>query len=148
MAIDLEDGERFAAAPDLGFEVVVAPGPPYARTLPYAQPDGVEDPPGVFRLGVRLRDKVIGQISINPTGGIAGIYAMGVAPRVRGRGIATALTKARAGSATGAHRWPPTCRPQATARRSSTIYAPCRLSLARLGSDRGGTSGDRADGRP
>jgi GNAT superfamily N-acetyltransferase len=92
MAIELEDRERFAAAPDLAFEISVAPGPPYARTLPYAPPDGVKDPPGVLRLGVRLREKVIGQISINPTGAIAGIYAMGVAPRVRGRGIATALT--------------------------------------------------------
>jgi GNAT superfamily N-acetyltransferase len=92
MAIELGDEERFAGAPDLAFEVSLAPGPPYARTLPYASPDGVDDPPGVLRLGVRLRDKVIGQISINPTGEIAGIYAMGVAPRVRRRGIATALT--------------------------------------------------------
>jgi GNAT superfamily N-acetyltransferase len=94
MAIDLEDEERFAVAPDLGFEVIVAPGPPYAHTLPYAPWDGVDDPSGVLRLGVRLREKVIGQISINPTGAIAGIYAMGVAPRVRGRGIGTALTRA------------------------------------------------------
>jgi ribosomal protein S18 acetylase RimI-like enzyme len=92
MAIDLEGEDRFGAAPDPGFEVVDAPGLPYAHTLPYALPDGVEDPPGVFRLGVRLREKVIGQISINPTGAIAGIYSMGVAPRVRGRGIGTALT--------------------------------------------------------
>jgi ribosomal protein S18 acetylase RimI-like enzyme len=94
MAIDLDDQERFAAAPDRRFEVVVAPGPPYAKTLPYAPPDGVEDPPGVVRLGVRLREKLIGQISINPLGGVAGIYSMGVAPRVRGRGIATELTQA------------------------------------------------------
>jgi ribosomal protein S18 acetylase RimI-like enzyme len=94
MAIDLENAERFDVAPDLGFEVLVAPGPPYAHTLPYASPDGAADPPGVFRLGVRLREKVVGQISINPIGAIAGIYAMGVAPRVRGRGIATALTRA------------------------------------------------------
>jgi ribosomal protein S18 acetylase RimI-like enzyme len=94
MAIDLEDAGRFAAATDPGFEVVVAPTPPYARTLPYAPPDQVDDPPGVLRLGVRLREKVIGQISINPVAGIAGIYSMGVAPRVRGRGIATELTRA------------------------------------------------------
>jgi GNAT superfamily N-acetyltransferase len=114
MAIDLEDEERLATAPDPGlrlatapdpglrlatapdpgFEIVAAPGPPYARTLPYAPADGVEEPRGVLRLGVRLREKVIGQISINPTGPVAGIYAMGVAPRVRGRGIATALTSA------------------------------------------------------
>jgi ribosomal protein S18 acetylase RimI-like enzyme len=94
MAIDLKDEERFDPAPDLRFEVVVAPGPPYAHTLPYTPALSTEDPPGVLRLGVRLRDKVIGQISINPTGAVAGIYAMGVAPRVRGRGIATALTTA------------------------------------------------------
>jgi ribosomal protein S18 acetylase RimI-like enzyme len=94
MAIDLEDQERFAAAPDRPFEVVVAPGPPYARTLPYAPPDRVAHPPGVFRLGVRLRRKLIGQISINPAGVVAGIYSMGVAPRVRGCGIGTALTTA------------------------------------------------------
>jgi GNAT superfamily N-acetyltransferase len=94
MAIDLEDGKRFVTAPDQSFEIVAAPGPPYARTLPYAPADGVQEPRGVLRLGVRLREKVIGQISINPTGAVAGIYAMGVAPRVRGRGIATALTTA------------------------------------------------------
>jgi ribosomal protein S18 acetylase RimI-like enzyme len=94
MAIDLDDQQRFTAAPDPAFEVVVAPGPPFARTLPYAPRDGVEDPSGVLRLGVRLRHKLIGQISINPTGPIAGIYSMGVAPQVRGRGIATALTRA------------------------------------------------------
>jgi ribosomal protein S18 acetylase RimI-like enzyme len=94
MAIELEDEERFSAAPDLAFEVVVAPGPPYAHTLPYAPPDGVEDPPRVLRLGVRLREKVIGQISVNPHAGVAGIYSMGVARRVRGRGIATELTRA------------------------------------------------------
>jgi ribosomal protein S18 acetylase RimI-like enzyme len=92
MAIDLADQERVAAAPDRGYEVAFAPGPPYAQTLPYAPPNGVDDPPGVLRLGVRLRQKLIGQISLNPTGAIAGIYSMGVAPRVRRRGIATALT--------------------------------------------------------
>jgi ribosomal protein S18 acetylase RimI-like enzyme len=94
MAIDLDHPARFDRSPAAMFEVVVAPGPPYANTLPYAPPDGVGDPPGTFRLGVRLREKVIGQISVNPTGAIAGIYSMGVAPRVRGRGIATALTRA------------------------------------------------------
>jgi ribosomal protein S18 acetylase RimI-like enzyme len=94
MALELDDPARFDPSPDLTFEVAVAPGPPYARTLPYASDDGVDDPPGVLRLGVRLREKVIGQISINPTGAIAGIYSMGVAPRVRGRGIGTALTRA------------------------------------------------------
>jgi ribosomal protein S18 acetylase RimI-like enzyme len=94
MAIDLGDAEQFAAGLDPRFDVVVAPGPPYAHTLPYAPPDGAADPPGTFRLGVRLRQKVIGQISVNPHAGVAGIYSMGVAPRVRGRGIATELTRA------------------------------------------------------
>ena len=149
MAIDLEDEERFAAAPDLGFEVAVAPGPPYARTLPYASPDGVEDPPGVFRLGVRLREKVIGQISINPTGAIAGIYSMGVAPRVRGRGIATELTPGRVPARDRARL--PARRPQRD-RRGRARLSPGRLSLARLGSDvvvfpatGADGAGDRAD---
>lgn len=94
MAIDLDDAERFAPPSDPQFEVVVAPGPPHAHTLPYAPPVGVGDPPGTFRLGVRLREKVIGQISLNPHAGIAGIYSMGVVPRARGRGIATELTQA------------------------------------------------------
>jgi ribosomal protein S18 acetylase RimI-like enzyme len=94
MAIDLGDPAHFDPGPELAFEVAVALGPPYARTLPYAPPEGVDDPPGVVRLGVRLREKLIGQISINPLAGIAGIYSMGVAPRARGRGIATELTRA------------------------------------------------------
>jgi ribosomal protein S18 acetylase RimI-like enzyme len=94
MAIELDDPARFDPSSPPAFEVVVAPGPPSAHTLPYALPDGVQDPPGVFRLGVRLREKLIGQISINPLDGVAGIYSMGVAPRVRGRGIATELTRA------------------------------------------------------
>ena len=92
MAIDLDDADAFAPAPELPFAVVPA-APPYARTLPYA-PSGSVDPPGTFRLGVRLREKLIGQIAVNPRDGVAGIYSMGVAPRVRGRGIATALTRA------------------------------------------------------
>ena len=93
MAIDLDDAERFVPSPDLRFSVGAASAP-YARTLPYAPADGIADAPGVFRLGVRLREKLIGQISINPRGGVAGIYSMGVAPRVRGRGIGTELTRA------------------------------------------------------
>ena len=94
MAIDLGDEGRLVATPAPGFEVVVAPSPPYARTLPYAARDGVSDPPGTVRLGVRMRHKVVGQISVNPHAGVAGIYSMGVAPRARGRGIATELTRA------------------------------------------------------
>jgi GNAT superfamily N-acetyltransferase len=92
MAIDLDDLTR--SEPARAFEVELAPAPPFANTLPYAPTDGLDDPPGVFRLGVRLREKVIGQIAINPTGAVAGIYSMGVAPRVRGRGIGLTLTLA------------------------------------------------------
>jgi GNAT superfamily N-acetyltransferase len=92
MAIDLDEADRFAPSPELRFSVRAASAP-YARTLPYAPADGIPDPPGIFRLGVRLREKLIGQIAINPLGGVAGIYSMGVVPRVRGRGIGTELTR-------------------------------------------------------
>ncbi|HEX5195379.1 MAG TPA: GNAT family N-acetyltransferase [Solirubrobacteraceae bacterium] len=92
MAIELDDPAAFAPSPELPFTVAPA-APPYARTLPYAPSPQVPDPPGTLRLGVRLREKVIGQIVVNPRDGVAGIYSMGVAPRVRGRGIATALTR-------------------------------------------------------
>jgi ribosomal protein S18 acetylase RimI-like enzyme len=92
MAIELTDAAAFAPAAGASFTVAPA-SPPYATTLPYAPAESVADPPGTFRLGVRLREKVIGQIAVNPRDGIAGIYSMGVAPRVRGRGIATALTR-------------------------------------------------------
>lgn len=89
MAIDLE---RFAPAAGRAFEVINA-APPYASTLPYAPPGGPA-PAGVQRLGVRLREKLIGQVSVNPVDAVAGIYSMGVAPRARGRGIGTALANA------------------------------------------------------
>jgi ribosomal protein S18 acetylase RimI-like enzyme len=82
--------ERFAGAPER-FAVERASAP-YARTLPYA-PEGPE-PPEAFRLGVRLRDKVVGSVVVNPHDGVAGLYSMGVAPRVRRRGIGSALTRA------------------------------------------------------
>jgi ribosomal protein S18 acetylase RimI-like enzyme len=95
MAIDLDDASAFApgTAPSSSSFTVEPAAPPYARTLPYAPSGAAPDPPGTFRLGVRLREKLVGQIAVNPRDGVAGIYAMGVAPRVRGRGIATALTR-------------------------------------------------------
>jgi GNAT superfamily N-acetyltransferase len=88
----------FAAAPapppaprPTRFAVIPAT-PPYATTLPYA-PHGPE-PAGAIRLGVRLREKIIGQVVVNPHRGVAGIYAMGVAPRVRRRRIGAALIRA------------------------------------------------------
>lgn len=92
MAIELDDPAAFAPSPELSFAVDDA-APPYARTLPYAPSPQIADPPSTLRLGVRLREKVIGQIAVNPRDGVAGIYSMGVAPRARGRGIATALTR-------------------------------------------------------
>ncbi len=89
MAIDL--GEGFPEPAPTSFAVEPA-GPPYATTLPYA-PTGPE-PRGSFRLGVRLRHKVVGQVVVNPWQGVAGIYSMGVAARVRRRGIGVALTRA------------------------------------------------------
>jgi GNAT superfamily N-acetyltransferase len=73
------------------FEVVPA-APPFATTLPYREEGAL--PAGAIHLGVRLREKIIGQVIVLPLGGIAGIYSMGVAPRVRGRGIGLALTRA------------------------------------------------------
>ncbi|MFZ0091241.1 MAG: GNAT family N-acetyltransferase [Solirubrobacteraceae bacterium] len=89
MAIDLDDAGRRLAAGSFPVEMAA---PPYARTLPYA-PHGPE-PAGGFRLGVRLRGRVVGSVVVNPWDGVAGIYSMGVAPRARRRGIGAALTAA------------------------------------------------------
>jgi GNAT superfamily N-acetyltransferase len=66
--------------------------PPFAKTLPYADEEPL--PPGAIHLGVRLREKVVGQVIVVPLDGVAGIYSMGVAPKVQGRGIGLALTRA------------------------------------------------------
>jgi ribosomal protein S18 acetylase RimI-like enzyme len=91
MAIDLDHGGDGFGGASGRFSVIPAE-PPYAKTLPYA-PSGSE-PEGSFRLGVRLREKIIGQVVVNPWDGVAGLYSMGVAARVRRRGIGTALTEA------------------------------------------------------
>jgi GNAT superfamily N-acetyltransferase len=89
MGIDLDEGRREPASARFAVEPA---RPPYARTLPYA-PTGPE-PRESVRLGVRLREKVVGQVVVNPCGAVAGIYAMGVVPRARRRGIGLALTHA------------------------------------------------------
>lgn len=93
MAIELDDPTALAPAAEQPRFAIEPAAPPYALTLPYAPSATACDPPGAVRLGVRLRDKLVGQIALNPRDGVAGIYAMGVAPRVRRRGIATALTR-------------------------------------------------------
>jgi GNAT superfamily N-acetyltransferase len=87
MGVDLES----EPAPTGDFEVEPA-GPPFAKTLPYH--DDLPLPPEAIHLGVRLREKVIGQVVVLPLEGVAGIYSMGVAPKVEGRGIGLALTMA------------------------------------------------------
>jgi GNAT superfamily N-acetyltransferase len=78
-------------AADSGFRVEPAV-PPFAKTLPYV--DDLPMPHEAIHLGVRLREKVVGQVVVVPLDGVAGIYSMGVAPKVQGRGIGLALTKA------------------------------------------------------
>lgn len=87
MGVDL-DGEPEA----MGDFKVEPAGPPFAKTLPYR--DDLPLPPTAIHLGVRLREKVVGQVIVLPLDGVAGIYSMGVAPKVRGRGIGLTLTKA------------------------------------------------------
>jgi GNAT superfamily N-acetyltransferase len=87
MGVDLE------AEPEIGDDFEVEPAtPPFAKTLPYREEGAL--PPEAIHLGVRLREKVIGQVVVLPLDGVAGIYSMGVAPKVQGRGIGLALTKA------------------------------------------------------
>jgi GNAT superfamily N-acetyltransferase len=87
MGVDLEAEPE----PTADFEVERA-APPFAKTLPYR--DDVPLPPEAIHLGVRLREKVVGQVIVLPLDGVAGIYSMGVVPKVEGRGIGLALTKA------------------------------------------------------
>ena len=79
------------AAPE-SFEIVPA-GPPFAKTLPYREKGPLPD--GGVHLGVRLREKLVGQVIVLPGDDrVAGIYSMGVVPKVQGRGIGIALTQA------------------------------------------------------
>jgi GNAT superfamily N-acetyltransferase len=74
------------------FEVIPA-APPFAKTLPYREEGPLPD--GALHLGVRLREKLVGQVIVLPgDDGVAGIYSMGVVPKVQGRGIGLALTRA------------------------------------------------------
>jgi ribosomal protein S18 acetylase RimI-like enzyme len=87
MGVDLE------AEPGVGVDFSIEPAaPPFAKTLPYREEGAL--PPEAIHLGVRLREKVVGQVVVLPLDGVAGIYSMGVAPKVQGRGIGLALTKA------------------------------------------------------
>jgi ribosomal protein S18 acetylase RimI-like enzyme len=93
MGVELDEEPEALAdiAAQSGFEVELAT-PPFATTLPYRE-DGPL-PEGAIHLGVRLREKVVGQVVVFPLDGIAGIYSMGVAPKAQGRGIGLALTRA------------------------------------------------------
>jgi ribosomal protein S18 acetylase RimI-like enzyme len=93
MGVDLDDEPSSLAdlAAASGFRVAPA-GPPFAKTLPYREEGSLPD--GAVHLGVRLKEKVIGQVIVYPLDGVAGIYSMGVAPKVEGRGIGLALTRA------------------------------------------------------
>lgn len=89
MGVDLEAEPE----PDVGTDFTVEPAaPPFARTLPYREEGAL--PPEAIHLGVRLREKVIGQVVVLPLDEVAGIYSMGVAPKVQRRGIGLALTRA------------------------------------------------------
>ena len=86
-------GVDLATEPQVAGDLEIGPAaPPFAETLPYR--DDAPLPPEAIHLGVRLRDKVVGQVIVLPLDGVAGIYSMGVAPKVQGRGIGLALTKA------------------------------------------------------
>ena len=87
MGVDLK------AEPELEAAFAVEPAaPPFAKTLPYR--DDAPLPRGAIHLGVRLREKLVGQVVVVPLDGVAGIYSMGVAPKAQGRGIGLTLTKA------------------------------------------------------
>jgi GNAT superfamily N-acetyltransferase len=86
MGVDLE------AEPRVGSDFAVERAePPFAKTLPYRDEGAL--PPEAIHLGLRLGENVVGQVVVMPLDGVAGIYSMGVAPTVQGRGIGLALTK-------------------------------------------------------
>jgi GNAT superfamily N-acetyltransferase len=86
-------GVDLPAEPEVTSDFTVEPAaPPFAKTLPYREEGAL--PAEAIHLGVRLREKVIGQVVVLPLDGVAGIYSMGVVPKVQGRGIGLALTKA------------------------------------------------------
>jgi GNAT superfamily N-acetyltransferase len=71
---------------------VVAMPREYRRALPYASP--LEDPPSVRHLAVCRRGVAVGHLVVNPWRGYAGIYSMGVVPRLRRQGIGRSLIAA------------------------------------------------------
>jgi GNAT superfamily N-acetyltransferase len=79
-------------APPPGRHEVVPAMPPYASDLPYRSTG--PDPRAVVHLGVRRDDQVIGHVAVHPWRGVAGLYAMGVAPAHRREGIGRELTLA------------------------------------------------------
>lgn len=70
---------------------VMAAEPPFAVTLPYADQQQLGTVEGAVHLGVRLREKIVGHVWVLPVDGVAGIYSMGVVPKVQRRGVGLAL---------------------------------------------------------
>jgi GNAT superfamily N-acetyltransferase len=87
-------GVELDAEPEEPCDFKVIPATtPFAKTLPYREEGPL--PAGAIHLGVRLREKLVGQVIVLPGDDeIAGIYSMGVVPKIQGRGIGLALTRA------------------------------------------------------